>query len=128
MCFMFIYGVARRCPLSGGTQLVHPGKTRPQKRYIPFRKGGEKFCEPRFFHLMARPGLSEAVDALHGIPEKRCFRTLREHETTSRDPMETTLRRRPTEERLVVSKNDFERHPLEHPNQSARTRSARTAR
>jgi hypothetical protein len=32
---MFIYGAARRCPLSGGTQLVHPGKTMPQKRYTP---------------------------------------------------------------------------------------------
>jgi hypothetical protein len=93
-----------------------------------FREGGEKCCEPRSFHLMARPGPFEAVDASSGIPEKRCFRTLRERETTSRDPMETTLRRRPTEERLVVSKNDFERHPLEHPKWSARTRSARIAK
>jgi len=78
-------------------------------------RGWKRVLRSLIFSPMARPGPSEAVDALFGIPERTCFRTLREHETTSRYPMETTLRRRPTEARPVVSKNDFERHPLKHP-------------
>jgi hypothetical protein len=64
---------------------------------------------------MARSGLSEAVDASSGAPEKRCPQTPREHEAACQKPAFFTLRRRFVEQRHAASENNFARHPLGHP-------------
>jgi len=66
---------------------------------------------------MARSGLSEAVEASSGAPEKRCLQTPREHEAASHKPTGLTLRRRFAEERLAARKSDFEKN---HPGRSDR--------
>jgi len=90
---------------------------RPVRSYAtpPSAREEESAANLESLHSMARSGLSEAVVASNSTPEKRCFRMPREHEATSLEPTETALRRRPAEERLVASKNNFERHPLVHP-------------
>jgi hypothetical protein len=53
---------------------------------------------------MTRSGLSEAVDASSGAPEKRCLQTPRDYGAVSQEPPNHALSRGFAEERPTASK------------------------